>query len=114
MLHLSLGLKVVGVKSASLNEFETSPPQPRLAAQPFNATARAAQSATPIISGLEQVSINVSIVYLTMRHEHIESVHSYKPADCSHHDNGGQDWIELGIAGWIESVDVKMAILTQT
>jgi uncharacterized protein len=60
----TLGLKVVGVKSASVNEFETSPPQPLLAAQPYAATDGAAKIATPIISGQEQVSINVSIVYL--------------------------------------------------
>ncbi|HYA84967.1 MAG TPA: SIMPL domain-containing protein, partial [Candidatus Bathyarchaeia archaeon] len=58
----TLGLKVVGVKSASVNEFETSPPQPLLAAQPY-ATDGAAKTATPIISGQEQVSTNVNIVY---------------------------------------------------
>jgi uncharacterized protein YggE len=61
----SLGLKVVGVKSASVNEFETSPPQPLLAAQPYTATDRTAITTTPIISGQEEVSTNVSIVYLT-------------------------------------------------
>lgn len=59
----TLGLKVVGVKSASVNEFETSPPQPLLAAQPYAATDGAAKTATPILSGQEQVSTNVSIVY---------------------------------------------------
>ncbi len=59
----TLGLKIVGVKSASVNEFETSPPQPVLAAQPYAATDGAAKSYTPIISGQEQVSTNVSIVY---------------------------------------------------
>jgi uncharacterized protein len=59
----SLGLKVVGVKSASVNEFETSPPQPIFAAQSYAATDGAAKTATPIISGQEQVSTNVSIVY---------------------------------------------------
>ena len=59
----TLGLKVVGVKSASVNEFDTSPPPPLLAAQPYT-TAGAAKAATPIISGQEQVSINVSVVYL--------------------------------------------------
>ena len=58
----TLGLKVVGVKSASVNEFETSPPQPMLATQPY-ATDGAAKTSTPIISGQEQVSTNVSIVY---------------------------------------------------
>jgi uncharacterized protein YggE len=60
----SLGLKVVGVKSASVNEFETSPPQPLLAAQPFTATAGAAKTATPIIPGQEQVFTNVRVIYL--------------------------------------------------
>ena len=59
----TLGLKVVGVKSASVNEFETSPPPSLLAAQPYT-TAGAAKAATPIISGQEQVSTNVSVVYL--------------------------------------------------
>jgi uncharacterized protein len=58
----TLGLKVVGVKSATVNEFETLPPPPLLAAQPY-ATDGAAKTATPIISGQEQVSTNVSIVY---------------------------------------------------
>ena len=60
----TLGLKVVGVKSAILNEFETSPPQPLLAGQPYTAAVSAAKTATPIISGQEQVSTNVSIVFL--------------------------------------------------
>ena len=59
----TLGLKVVGVKSTILNEFETSPPRPLLAAQPYAPTG-AANTTTPIISGQEQVSTNVSIVYL--------------------------------------------------
>lgn len=60
----TLGLEVVGLKSASVNEFETSPPQPLLVAQPYTATDGTAKTATPIISGQEQVSTNVSIVYL--------------------------------------------------
>ena len=59
----ALGLKVVGVKSASVNEFETSPPTPLLAAQPYAATDGAAKTATTIISGQEQVSTNINIVY---------------------------------------------------
>jgi len=59
-----LGLKVVGVKWASVNEFESPPPQPLLASQPFTATPAAARTATPIISGQEQVSTNVRVVYL--------------------------------------------------
>ena len=59
-----LGLKVVGVKWASVNEFESSPPQPLLATQPFTATPAAARIATPIISGQEEVSTNVRVVYL--------------------------------------------------
>src|SRR5215469_7489470 len=59
----ALGLKVVGVKSASVNEFETSPPTPLLAAQPYAATDGAAKTSTTIISGQEQVSTNVNIVY---------------------------------------------------
>ena len=60
----TLGLKVVGVKSASVKEFATSPPQPLLTVQPYTATDGAAKIATPIISGQEQVSTNVRIVYL--------------------------------------------------
>jgi uncharacterized protein YggE len=59
----TLGLKVVAVKSASVNEFETQPPQPLLAAQPYSAGGFA-KTATPIISGQEQVSTNVRIIYL--------------------------------------------------
>jgi uncharacterized protein len=59
-----LGLKVVGVKSASVIEFESPPPQPMLAAQPFDATLAAAKTATPIVSGQQQVSTNVRVVYL--------------------------------------------------
>ena len=59
-----LGLKVVGVKWASVNEFESPPPQPLLASQPFTATPAAARTATPIISGQEEVSTNVRVVYL--------------------------------------------------
>src|SRR5215469_1816459 len=60
----SLGLKVVGVKWASVNEFESPPPQPLLASQPFTATPAAARTATPIISGQEEVSTIVRVVYL--------------------------------------------------
>jgi uncharacterized protein YggE len=59
----TLGLKVVGVKAASVNEFETPSPQPLLAAQPYSAGGFA-KTATSIISGQEQVSTNVRIVYL--------------------------------------------------
>jgi uncharacterized protein YggE len=55
-----LGLKVVGVKWASVNDIESPPPQP----QPFTAMPAAARTATPIISGQEQVSTNVRVVYL--------------------------------------------------
>jgi uncharacterized protein len=60
----SLGLKVIGVKSASLNESEISPTQPLITAMPYTSTAGAAKTTTPIISGQEQVSTNVSIIYL--------------------------------------------------
>jgi uncharacterized protein len=59
-----LGLKVVGVKWASVNEFESPPPQPPLVSQPFTATPAAARTATPIISGQAEVSTNVRVVYL--------------------------------------------------
>jgi uncharacterized protein YggE len=42
----------------------TSPVQPLLAGTPYTARAAAAETATPIISGQEQISTNVSIVFL--------------------------------------------------
>jgi uncharacterized protein YggE len=52
-----LGLKVVGVKSISLNEFETPPLQPLVVGQPPAAAGASAgaNTATPICSGQELV-----------------------------------------------------------
>ncbi|MFZ0513347.1 MAG: SIMPL domain-containing protein [Candidatus Nitrosopolaris sp.] len=59
----TLGLKILGVKSISLNELEgSSQPQPIL--QNSVASAPALAGATPIISGEQQVSITVTIDWL--------------------------------------------------
>jgi uncharacterized protein len=59
----TLGLKLLGVKSMSVNEFErSSPPQPLL--QKLEAAAPASANATPIISGQQEVSVGVSIEWL--------------------------------------------------
>jgi uncharacterized protein YggE len=55
----ALGLKVVGVKSVNLEQLDLHPPQPSSAESNL-----AAKTATPIISGQEQVSINASITFL--------------------------------------------------
>lgn len=61
----TLGLRILGVKSMSINEFE-SPPQPQ--PQPFltlQAMAPAAsKSAPPIVSGQQEVSLSVTINWL--------------------------------------------------
>jgi len=56
----ALGLKVIGVKSISLNEFLPSP-QPQLA----KLSPTEGGSVTPIIPGQQQVSESVSIVFLS-------------------------------------------------
>lgn len=56
----ALGLKVIGVKSISLNEFLPSP-QPQLA----KLSPTEGGSGTPIIPGQQQVSESVSIVFLS-------------------------------------------------
>ena len=56
----ALGLKVIGVKSISMNEFLPSP-QPQLA-QKLSPTEGG--SGTPIFPGQQQVSENVSIIFL--------------------------------------------------
>jgi uncharacterized protein len=58
----ALGLKILAVKSISLNEFDTHPPEPFLAKESLAAGTSPVNSATPIISGKEQVSISVSMV----------------------------------------------------
>jgi uncharacterized protein YggE len=60
----ALGLKVLGIKSMYLNEFEQppTPPQPFLQKQSLATPASA--SATPIISGQQDVSVSVSTDWL--------------------------------------------------
>ena len=59
----ALGLKVVGVKSVNLNEFEIQPPPIPLAKESVAASAPIANRSTPIISGEQQVNTNVGIVF---------------------------------------------------
>ena len=58
-----LGLKVVGVKSVNLNEFEIQPPPIPLAKESVAASAPTANRSTPVISGEQQVNTNVGIVF---------------------------------------------------
>jgi uncharacterized protein YggE len=59
-----LGLKVVGVKSVNLNEFDLQPPAIPLAKESVAASAPpTANRSTPIISGEQQVNTNVGIVF---------------------------------------------------
>jgi uncharacterized protein YggE len=58
-----LGLKVVGVKSVNLNEFEIQPPPIPLAKESVAASASIANRSTPVISGEQQVNTNVGIVF---------------------------------------------------
>jgi uncharacterized protein len=59
----ALGLKIIGVKSVNLNEFEQQP-----AAHPPLAMAASLQvpaaTATPIIAGLQKISVNIRISWL--------------------------------------------------
>jgi uncharacterized protein len=58
----TLGLKILGVKSMSVNEFEGPlPPQPLRLQAPAPA---ASTNATPIISGQQEVSLSVTINWL--------------------------------------------------
>jgi uncharacterized protein YggE len=62
----ALGLRIVGVKSANLNEFEVQPPSPIPLAKESLAPAAApaaANRSTPVISGEQQVNINIGIVF---------------------------------------------------
>ena len=58
-----LGLKVVGVKSVNLNDYEVQPPAVPLAKESVAASAPIANRLTPVISGEQQVNTNVGIVF---------------------------------------------------
>ena len=58
---IAAGLKVIGVKSIIVGEAGSSPPVPVYSAK---ALEGAAASPTPIISGQQEISASVSIVYL--------------------------------------------------
>ena len=59
-----LGLRIVGVKSASVNEFEVQPPSPiPLAKESLAPAAPPANRSTPVISGEQQVNVNIGIVF---------------------------------------------------
>jgi uncharacterized protein YggE len=57
-----LGLKVVGIKSVNLNEFEIQPPPIHLAKESV-AAASADNRSAPIIAGEQQVNTNIGIVF---------------------------------------------------
>src|ERR671915_2377447 len=59
-----LGLKVIGVKSITVGEFDyIQPPQPFMEKR-FDAAAGAGAATTPILAGEQEVSASVSIVFL--------------------------------------------------
>jgi uncharacterized protein YggE len=58
------GMKVVGIRSINVNEFAIQPPSPIPLAKQSLATAEQARPPTPIISGQEEVSTNVAVVFL--------------------------------------------------
>jgi uncharacterized protein len=55
------GLKVIGVKSIIVGEAGSPPPVPVYSAKAFDG---AAASPTPIISGQQEITATVSIIYL--------------------------------------------------
>jgi uncharacterized protein len=61
-----LGLKVIGVRSINLNEFQPpSPiPQPYLAEKSLAAAAESSPISTPILTGMQEVTTQISIVFL--------------------------------------------------
>jgi uncharacterized protein len=61
-----LGLKVIGVGSIKLNEFEPLPPipQPYLAEKSLAAAADSSPVSTPILTGMQEVTTQISIVFL--------------------------------------------------
>ena len=60
-----LGLKVIGVKSITVGEFDyIQPPQPFMEKRFDAAGAGAATTTTPILAGEQEVSASVSIVFL--------------------------------------------------
>jgi uncharacterized protein YggE len=58
----ALGLKVMGVRSVTLNEFASTPQPMPFALQKLSVPAPT--GGTPIISGQQQVSENVSVTFL--------------------------------------------------
>jgi len=58
------GVKVVGIRSISLNELAIQPPAPIPLAKQSLATAEQARPTTPVISGQEEVSTNIAVVFL--------------------------------------------------
>src|ERR671930_2171202 len=64
ILASAAGMRVVGVRSIDLNELAIQPPFPVPLAARSLATAEQARPPTPIISGQEEVSTNVAVVFL--------------------------------------------------
>ena len=60
----ALGLKVLGIKSMYLNEFEQPPAPPLPFSQKESLATPAGTNATPIISGQQDVSVSVSVDWL--------------------------------------------------
>ena len=66
IVSLELGLKVIGLKSITVGEFDYIQPQQPFMEKRFDAagTAPATAVTTPILAGEQEVSISVSIVFL--------------------------------------------------
>ena len=59
----ALGLKIVGVKSVNLNDFEPQPSPIPLAKESLAAAVPTANRSTPVISGEQQINTNIGIMY---------------------------------------------------
>jgi uncharacterized protein YggE len=66
IVSLELGLKVIGLKSITVGEFDYIQPQQPFMEKRFDAagTAPATAVTTPILAGEQEVSVSVSIVFL--------------------------------------------------
>jgi uncharacterized protein YggE len=64
ILASAAGMKLVGVKSISLNEFTIQPPFPSPIPSARQSLAAEVNQPTPIISGQEEVTTNIGVIFL--------------------------------------------------
>ena len=64
ILASAAGMKLVGVKSISLNEFTIQPPFPSPIPSARKSLAAEVNQPTPIISGQEEVTTNIGVIFL--------------------------------------------------